>query len=535
MIKTNKSLKNNILFIILLILLLAFKIYFCTQKQDFFVDEIFSYGLMNYHTAYIIDDEDFKNNWHDKEYFSEYITINKSEIFNLSPIINNQLEDYHPPFFYLCLRIAATFTVGSFTKWTGLILNLIIFLGCCIVVYKIGNAITKNKSFALILLAFYGFSKFSLENVLFIRMYQLLELLMLLLAYWNIKKYDKKDIEIKDLCSYIAIITLGCLTHYYFGLFLIGTLICNIIINIKRKNWKNIGKILMAFAITQILASILFPGYFANLEKSVYRTSEKEKITIIEFIKQKAQKMYQFGKLANEHLLFIEVKYIILTILIIGIIIFLIKKVKKERIQHNYKIIFIIIPSIVFWSAATATAPYIDLRYILPILVYPLILLIYLIFKELKFIISNEKIAKNVLSVIFIIYIICMPFNFNNIWYLFEGREKSYSKIKEYKDVPVIYFYDEKPILDNAFMEDYNFIKEFNNVYIMDRRNYTTKNLMEIIKNVDISNGLIIVDSGFNAYIEQKAILANIKNLTYSERIFELSTSMFSNEYYYFH
>ena len=525
----------NKILIVLLILLIAFKLYFCTEKKDFFVDEIFSYGLMNYHTAYIVDDETFKNNWHTKEYFDDYITINRDEIFDLSPIIRNQLEDYHPPFYYLCLRIAATFSIGNFTKWTGLILNLLFFLGACVIVYKIGNEIFSNKYYAVILLILYGFSKFSLENVLFIRMYQLMELLMLMLIYWNLKNYSKNDLKIKGLFLYVIIVTLGCLTQYYFGLFLIGTLICNIIISIKGKNKKSISKIIIAFIITQILASIIFPGYFGHIGKSVFRVSEKEKIAFIDVVKQKSEKMHKFLKLANEHILFIEVKNIFLVILVIAAIILIIKKIRKEKIYYNYKLNFILIPSIIFWIVVTFTAPYTDLRYILPVLIYPLIIMLYLLIKELNWIIRKKKIKNFVLLAVLILYIICIPFNIKNIWYLFNGRESVYNSLKKYSDIPCIYFYEEREILENGFMTDYNIIRQFNNIYIMERKEYSIKKLAKELENVDISNGIIIIDNGLNAYIERLEVLKNIKQIEKCERIPELSFSMFSNEYYYLH
>ena len=195
-----KSNKKVIIFLILIILVqVLFKIYLDYNKEDFFIDELYSYGLMNYKQAFIFEEESFRENWHNKEYFDDYLVVSEDEALDFSPVYDNQEEDYHPPLYYLLLRIAASFTIGYFTKWSGLILNILIFIGSAIMVFLIGRKLFKSDKYALLLTFIYGFSKFSSENTLFIRMYQLLELQMLFLAYWYLKNYQKEKLGIKEL------------------------------------------------------------------------------------------------------------------------------------------------------------------------------------------------------------------------------------------------------------------------------------------------------------------------------------------------
>ena len=52
--------KKIIIFLVIIILIqVLYKIYVGYHKEDFFVDELFSYGLMNYPRAYIFENEDF--------------------------------------------------------------------------------------------------------------------------------------------------------------------------------------------------------------------------------------------------------------------------------------------------------------------------------------------------------------------------------------------------------------------------------------------------------------------------------------------
>ena len=58
-------------------------IYIDYHKEDFFVDELYSYGLMNYKQAFIFEEDTFINNWHNKEYFDDYLVVSKEEAKDL--------------------------------------------------------------------------------------------------------------------------------------------------------------------------------------------------------------------------------------------------------------------------------------------------------------------------------------------------------------------------------------------------------------------------------------------------------------------
>lgn len=113
--------------------------YFGTQKEYFHMDEMYSYGLMNADEINITDRSDFLNQWHDKQYYLDYLEVNQEEVWDFSPVWENQVNDVHPPLYYLLLRISATFSIDHFTKWTGLFLNLVIFAISNYFIYQIGK------------------------------------------------------------------------------------------------------------------------------------------------------------------------------------------------------------------------------------------------------------------------------------------------------------------------------------------------------------------------------------------------------------
>ena len=184
--------KLNVVLVLIIFLGTIVRIYLGFQKEYFHMDEAYSYGLMNYDKLSIVDNEDFFNKWHTKEYYLDYLEINRNEIFNLKPIWENQKNDVHPPFYYLLLRIIASLTIDNFTKWTGICLNIIFFGISTVFVYLISKELFQNQYYALAVSFVNTFSGIALNSTLYIRMYELCNLNILIITYLHIKLYKKK-------------------------------------------------------------------------------------------------------------------------------------------------------------------------------------------------------------------------------------------------------------------------------------------------------------------------------------------------------
>lgn len=389
---------------------------------------------MNNDQAFIFEREDFKDNWHTGKYFSDYVTINSDEVFNLSSVYKNQVEDVHPPLYYLLLRIFASFTINNFTKWTGLILNLIIFVFCAIMVYKIGKKLLKNTNYSLLLVILYGFSLFSMQNTTYIRMYQLLELELLMLVYWHIKNFNK-ELTKKELIKLGILVITGFLTHYYYAVFAIGIYIVNMLQYIKEKQWKNILKYNIALIISAILAIIIFPACLKHIfegyrgKDSVNKLKNPDSTRII----FNTLKVYMQLTLSNMFNI-VDAKYIgILTLALIPILL-----IRKRKLDD--RIMYLVGPTVLYFILIILSAPYTDLRYIVSIMIFIVIAMFYILKNELQVIIKNKKIAFIIITVMVIICSVPTPHN-EKFQYIYYGNKKTIEKLKEYKDVPCIYIY----------------------------------------------------------------------------------------------
>ena len=191
--------KKTILILLCIIVLQIISIVYATSKREYYhIDEYYSHGLIQYKRAFIYENEDFVNNWHEKYYYKDYLVINENEKFNFSRVYKNQIEDVHPPLYYLLLRIACSFNIGEFSIWPGTILNIIIFIIASIFLFLISKEIFNNSYWALLVCAISGFSLAVIETVMYVRMYELLVLNILMLIYWYIRKIDKDKLTFKD-------------------------------------------------------------------------------------------------------------------------------------------------------------------------------------------------------------------------------------------------------------------------------------------------------------------------------------------------
>ena len=78
--KINKKTTIIIILAVVILLQVIARIYIGTKKEYFHMDEMYSYGLTNYNKLNINDNEDFYDNWHNKEYYQDYLEVNSNEV-----------------------------------------------------------------------------------------------------------------------------------------------------------------------------------------------------------------------------------------------------------------------------------------------------------------------------------------------------------------------------------------------------------------------------------------------------------------------
>lgn len=471
--------------IIIILIQLIVRIYVGNQKEYFHIDEAYSYSLMNYDKIQITENEDFYNNWHTKDYYIDYLAVNDDEVTDLKPVYENQKNDVHPPLYYLLLRIAATFTINEFTKWTGLILNMIIFVFSSIFIYLIGTRIFKDKKMALLACLITGLTVGALETTSYIRMYELANLFILIITYLHMKLYSKRDLEIRDLLAIGVTALLGSLTHYYIIIYMAVLFIIFVAKYIKEKQYKNLAKYVITFAIAAVLSLAIFPYSLKHMFGGYRGQGAASNLMNMDTF---FQDIGQYLNILN--------KGIVNNLAIILIIIYIIFNQKRKKNNKNVvekidneEMNLIFIPTVIYFILVAKMSPYKEIRYIMPIISVATLYVIYIFNQLFKETLTDKK-AKIATVALFTIMIISPVFTGIKLDFTYTKMNHLADKMEEKSDVPALYIFDETNI---RFLDDIYMFTKIDESYIMSTTKANMENIENVLSGKNTSKGMIFI------------------------------------------
>ena len=273
--------KAKVCYICSIVIVMALALFWCFQKKGMFLDEIYSYGLSNgYFTPFLkaIKQNNIIDTVFSKKELFDYLTVSAQDSFKYDSVFYNQMQDVHPPLFYVCLHTLSSIFPNIFTKWTGLGLNLVYFLITLIFIGKISNRLFDNQYISASMIILYGCTSCALSNVIFIRMYMLSTMFTVILAWLvlNVLNDDKWINYI--LCS--VVVCAGLLTHYFFVFYAFFISAFIVIYLLSKKNYSKEIKT----SIFLILGVVVFIGIFpACLEQITKKTGTG--FTTVDYIK----------------------------------------------------------------------------------------------------------------------------------------------------------------------------------------------------------------------------------------------------------
>ena len=486
----DKKKEKIIIGIILIIQTIIFAI-IGANKFYIHMDEAYSLGLASYDKVEIQDNEDFYNTWHNGAYYEDYLCVNDDEVGQYKQVYENQKNDVHPPLYYLILRFAMGFHKNNYSKWPGIIVNMVIYVFVTIFMYLILKKILvdqyKYREKSAIIAMASSIVLASITNVIYIRMYALSTLNVLITTYLHLKLLDKKEIDYK-LLTFIGVSALaGSLTHYYYLFYLAMMFILFAIKYIKEKRYKELIAYTVTMCIAGVTSLIIFPYSIKHLFFGYRGQGALSKLTqISEFLKSIALYIQKFNRHAFNGLLFI------LLALIVGLGIY--KKVNKKKIfeNKNQYIKYIAIPTAFYTLLVSLSAPWIELRYIMPVCGLVFILIIYLLENVLENI-FNEKNVFRILTVCLAIILI------TPIIFKMEPEEEFLDKrdiveeVQNELNVPTIYMFNSN---ENRFLDDILLFSKLDNSYIAKDVECTNENINKILNGKDLSNGVLIFING---------------------------------------
>ena len=166
-------------------LCLAVAVGYCAAKRGYYVDEVWSYGYANSHYARVLSDTrggDLSGATLTRQDLLDYVSVGEGERLDAGSVLHNQAGDLHPPLFGLALNAASSLAPGTWSKWAGLGLNLACHAVALLALWALLRELGCSCAASACGVALWGLSRAGLSDVLYIRMYEMLTALTLLLA-----------------------------------------------------------------------------------------------------------------------------------------------------------------------------------------------------------------------------------------------------------------------------------------------------------------------------------------------------------------
>lgn len=519
----------------ILILQIVNAIFWCNQKEGYYIDELWSYGLSNSHfQPFLQEKESYINHWNNSDFFKDYLTVESDERFAWNSVYYNQENDVHPPLYYIILHTVCSFFPNTFSKWLGLGINLTLFIITMWLFFLISEQILGTNSYiSLIPPLCYGFCAGALSEILYIRMYMLLSIFTLFFLYLTIR-IIKEQKRVRLLLFLVLLTTImGFLTQYYYIIFAFFCTMTGSIVILLEKDIKK----LFAFDFTVILGLIISTKIFPPALRHIF-INQKGKDSFENLNLSFSQLIIKFTKYSNIIIseLFYNIKnqnsylgFVILTILglcCISIIFFLLYKLyyKKEKYElfdrHNIMSWFILSFTFAgYFLTITIISTDISDRYQFPI--YPLLILV--ILSSISFLLKYFN-HTNFLYYIVIFFFIIQPFQYNNgsINYLYKGYKESLDNLEtKYSKTPGIYITKGDHLVINNCL----FMSKQEKVYPLYAEQILT--LPQILFNEKTNTLIIYID----IYYDEEEIVSEITNILNYKTIDKLYDNTYSQIY----
>lgn len=455
-------------FLVLLLLQLAFLCYFGGHKEGFHEDEFYSYYSTNKTAGLFVNDRQ----WVERDEFRNDFVVLKGEQFRYGIVKQMQSWDVHPPLYYYILHTACSLFPGIFSKWLGIGVNLIAFVPCFFLLAYLAYSCAAEKEkeesrkkagfLAFATCLFWGFSAAVISGVMFIRMYQWLTLFVLLCACLHIRAVKKQNFGPFFLIPLAITVFLGFMTQYYYIIFhfFLGAAFCFMLL--REKRIKDLIGYAASCAIGLALAICYYPSSMSHIFRG-YRGTE----AVSEFSNagNTIERLRFFGQLFDQYVVNGNLAGFLLIICLLWITVSYLEKRKEsagrnlldeERKKTRQAVGLLLFACAGYFFTISKTALLLgetSNRYQLPVYGIILFLLLYFWVTPVEMLINRygkekrktEKVkraAALILSAV-ILMIDGTALKNGRVFFLYEEEKTVMEYVKANEDAAVVVFYNE--------------------------------------------------------------------------------------------
>lgn len=471
-------------------------------KAYIHMDEAYSLGLMQYHQVELTAEPDFYNHWHRKAYFQDYLAVQADERGDFAPVYENQKNDVHPPLFYLLLRVATEILApsGEFSRWPGIILNIMIAAVNTVIVWTILNKLfiqqEKGEIKALILTAVTALTIAAVSAVVYIRMYMLLALMVSLTIWLHLKLWDEQKPRVQTLVGIGAVALIGVLTQYYYLFFLAPLWLVMAWKDGREGRWRDFGKYTAALVGAGALSLLIWPYAIQHM---FFGYRGQGVLASLTNLPRLASQIGQYILVADYHGL--HRLGLVLAVGAVGLAVLIWwrkrSEVGAESRSKSSPWLLILWPTVGYFLIVAAVSPFIELRYIMPVMTWVTVLVIVGIYRLMRRVWS-AKVSDWAIGGVLIMMLLAAPVQLKLGWMrielLYRDRQAVMSLVEKVPDAPLLYFITSE---NNRFLDNILPFAQVRESYLaLDLLEPTAVEVREILQGKDLGSGLIVFVSG---------------------------------------
>jgi len=432
----------------LLILQIFLLIFYGDKKSGFHEDELYTYYSTNKTAGLFVED----GMWLEGEALKKEFGVLEGEEFRYSVVKMMQSWDVHPPLYYYLIHTMSSLSTGVFSKWQGLIVNLIAYVLSFLLLAKVVFTVSAKSPYKLTFLVcmFWGFSCAVISGAMFIRMYQWLTVFVLLCLWLHLRAMKKERFGLTFLLPLALTVFLGFMTQYYYIIFhfFLGAGFCLLLL--KHRKIKEMFAYAGACAVGLISAILYYPASLSHIFRG-YRGTEA--VSAFGEMSNTFDRLGFFIGLFNDYVMNGTLYIWLLIICLLGITVrYLHKNKKDEEKLITEPVGLILFTAAGYFFTISKTALLLgetSTRYQLPVYGLLCFLLIYGLWTLLERLCEGKGEGDKKLRIMFGVFLMVLlvtdilPLMGGKVFFLYEEDKSALEYVKEHKEMPAVVFYNE--------------------------------------------------------------------------------------------
>ena len=444
----SRALKSLPLYLAFLLII----VFLFTLKTNYFVDELWSYGLANNNDSHIMLVESGKTYENPEEPFLNWMTVQHGQRFDYAKVWRNQANDNHPILFYTILHTICSFFPGQFSKWFGAAINLVFAMGLLFYLRKLIYLLTRNRKMQLILSVGFILMYGVVNAMVFIRMYVMAMCWSVMLSYFALRLIDKimgypspEDVSDHPLWYHLfrlfGVSIFAALTQFYCIIYVVALTLGMMIYLFLHKQCKPALVILGTEATAGLMSLAIFPSM---IEMAFSKDRGEQSVTNLQESTGDLHNLHLFLKFINDEM-FGGLLALCIGIVLVPLIVYFFDRKSKGALTVSWRYYIVLsVPVTLYLLLVGITSPMQMNRYMY--MLYPIVYVMVfgLMTTLLAYVFRDKK--KVVPMVVGVLLSVCLVCSYvlnssTHFEYLYRDYPAKQAVAQKYKDLNAICIY----------------------------------------------------------------------------------------------